>query len=566
MRADIRPQITFAVFSLLVLVGLIVPVVAADNDLTTEIIRDKIEQIRFFEEVKLGDASIASTKVLPEIYEQQNFQIIWTDSDAIFQLLDAVKRIKEDGLNPQDYHLKELLLYHNAIQAIGRSDPWLSADFDILLTDSFIRLAYHLYFGKVDPTVLHPGWNLSRQFDSRNPSQVILEIILAGSIKSTIESLKPNYPVYRRMKSALAKYRNIQSKGGWTPIPKGDSLSLGDRDPRIVPLRQRLALTDNVPAENDDPEYFDEALEKAVKRFQTREELDPDGVVERSTLAELNYPVEGRIDQIRANLERMRWFLHDLPEQFVVVDIAGFSVNYYDRNQMIWQARAQVGDPYTETPCFKAKLQYMVVNPSWTVPPGVAKRVFLPMMRENPDNLNQTDLKIIDRKGKFVNPDNINWERYAKRAFPYRFYQQPGPTNPLGQIKFICPNPFYVYLHDTPEIENFTKSWRAFSAGCIRVEKPMEFAMQLLGDNSKWSLEKLKKLVESGKTRTIFLPRKIPVMFLYITVLAEQNGMTYFRDDLYGRDEAIIDGLNSPFEFKKKIEDRSSAQTGGRPK
>ena len=557
MQADIRIRIIHHVISLVILACLITPVVKADNDLTTEIIRDKIEQIRFFEKVKLGNASIASTKVLPEIYERQNFQLIWTDADAILQLLGAVKSIEDDGLSPQDYHFKELLFYHNAILSIGNNDPWLSSDFDILLTDSFIRLAYHLYFGKVDPAALHPGWNLSRQIDSRNPAQIILETILAGTIKSTIDSLKPKYPVYRRLKAALALYRNIQSDGGWKPISKGDVLAMGDRDPRVVQLRQRLALTDDVPAANDDPEFFDETLEKAVKRFQTREELDPDGVVDRPTLAELNYPVEGRIDQIRANLERMRWFLHNLPEKFVVVDIAGFFIKFYERKQMIWQARAQVGEPYTETPCFKAEIRYMVVNPSWTVPPGIAKRVFLPMLRENPDNLDQTNLKIIDSKGRFVNPDNINWQRYAKRAFPYRFYQQPGPDNPLGRIKFICPNPFYIYLHDTPETENFSESWRAFSAGCIRVEKPLEFALQLLGENSQWNPEKLKEIVGSGKTRTIFLPHRIPVMFLYVTVLAEQNGMIYFRDDLYGRDEDIINGLNSPFEFKKNggIED-----------
>ena len=524
-----------------------------EDELITEIIRDKIEQIRFFEEVKLGEAAIASTRVLPEIYEQQNFRLIWTDSDAILQLLDALRNIADDGLSAQDYHFKELSLYHRAIQAVGKNDPWLSADFDILLTDSFIRLAYHLYFGKVDPATLNPGWNLSRRLESRNPAQMILQIIQAGSIKSTIETLKPDYPVYRRLKSALAKYRSIQAKGGWTPIPEDAVLKKGDRGPRIILLRKRLALTDEATAVSDDPELFDAALEIAVKRFQTREEIDPDGIVGRPTLIELNYPVEWRIDQIRANLERMRWFLHDLPDRFVVVDIAGYLINYYQGNQSIWQARTQVGDPFTQTPCFKAKIQYMVLNPTWTVPPGIAKREYLPAMRENSNYLDQNNLKIIDSKGKFVDPAGINWERYAKRNFPYKFFQPPGPTNPLGRIKFICPNPNYIFLHDTPETEKYGESWRAFSAGCIRVESPLEFAALLLGGQSGWSLEKIKKSVESGKTRTIFLPRKIPVMFLYITVLAQEDGMIFFRDDIYGRDEAVIEGLNAPFEFSQSV-------------
>ena len=551
MTTEIPPRIIASVIFMLILFKLIAPAVEAEDGLTNEIIRDKIEQIRSFEEVKLGDASIASANVLPEIYENQNFRPLWAGSDVIVQLLDVVRNIKDDGLNPEDYHLKELLLYHNAIRAIGNNDPWLSADFDILLTDSFIRLAYHLYFGKVDPTTLNPGWNLTRHLKDRNPALIILEIIQAGSIGSTIDSLKPKNPEYLLLKSALAKYRKIQKKGGWSHIPEGDVLRRGDRNPRIALIRKRLALTDEMPAGIDDPEFFDETLERAVKRFQTRQEIDPDGAVDRPTLMELNYPVEWRIDQIRANLERMRWFLHDLPEQFVVADIAGFTISYYDRNRLIWKARAQVGDPFTQTPCFKADIKYMVLNPSWTIPPEIAKREYLPMLRDNPDYLNQAGLKIVDKKGKPVNPDNINWSRYANRAFPFKFYQQPGPTNPLGRIKFICPNPFYVYLHDTPEKERFSESWRAFSHGCIRVDKPIEFAELLMGNNALWGLEKIKKIVASGKTQTIFLPRKIPVMFLYVTVLAEQNGMIHFRDDLYGRDEAIIKGLNAPFEFKK---------------
>ena len=536
---------------LLILFGLMVNTGNAQEDLIVEIIRDKIEQIRYFQEVKLGDASIASRKVLPQIYEQQNFQPVWQNRGAITELLEAVGSIGEDGLDPRDYHYKELQQYRNAIRVSDNTDPWLISDFDILLTDSFIRLAYHLFFGKVDPTTLHPGWNLSRNLGSRNPSRAILEIIRAGDIRATLDSIKPEHPAYLHLKSALAKYRKVQSLGGWEPIPEGGALKKGDRDPRIAFLRKRLALTDGAPVGSGDPELFDDHLEIAVKRFQTREEIEADGVVGRPTLSELNNPVEERIHQIRANLERMRWFLHDLPEKFVVVDIAGFQVEYYEQEQIVWKTRAQVGDPYTETPCFKAEIKYMVLNPSWTVPPGIAKRVYLPMMRENPEQLMQTGLKIINSKGKPIDPDGIDWERYANRAFPYRFYQIPGPTNPLGQIKFICPNPFYVFLHDTPETEKFDETWRAFSAGCIRVEKPFEFALQLLGDHDQWPIERIKKIIDSGKPRTIFLPRRIPVMFLYITVIAEPGGMIIFRDDLYGRDKAVIDGLKVPFKFKK---------------
>ena len=521
--------------------------VQANNDLITEIIQDKIEQLRSFKEVKFGDAAIASYDLMPELYERRGFKIAWTNYDAMAQLLEVVQDIAAEGLEPQDYHLRELTFYHRALQAFGEPDPWLLADFDILLTDSFIRLIYHLSFGKVDPITLHPGWNLSRPIHYRDPAREIEEIIVSGNIKSTIESLLPQNPVYSRLKSALTKYRKIQSRGGWKSIPSGNIMVKGDRDPRVAVLRQRLELTDGIPPENGDPEYFDETLEKAVKRFQTREELEPDGVVGRPTIRELNEPVTVPIAQIRANLERMRWFLHDLPDTYVMIDIAGFAVNYIQDGRLTWKARAQVGDPYTETPCFKANIKYVVLNPSWTVPPGIVKRELLPQLRKNPNHLKKVNLKVIDKKGITVNSDAIDWKKYTYRTLPYKFQQYPGPTNPLGRIKFICPNPFYVYLHDTPETEAFEETWRAFSHGCIRVEKPLELAELLLNNKSKMGLKQLEKIVALKKSRTIFLPRPVPAMFLYVTVLAEPDEMIYFRDDVYGRDEAVIKGLNEPF-------------------
>ena len=493
---------------------------------------------------------------MPDLYERRGFKLVWTNPDTVVQLLDVIQGIEDDGLEPKDYHLKELLFYHRALQAIGEPEPWLLSDFDILLTDGFIRLAYHLYFGKVDPVTLHPGWNLSRPIRYRNPAREIEEIIKAGTIKSTIESLLPQHPDYTRLKSAFAKYREIQLKGGWKTIPGGVIMAKGLRDPRVAVLRQRLALTDEIPSVSKDPEYFDEKLENAVKRFQIREELDPDGVVGRPTLRELNEPVKVRLDQIRANLERARWFLHDLPDTYVIVDIAGFVVTYIHENRLVWKARAQVGDPYTETPCFKADIKYLVLNPTWTVPPGIVKNELLPQLHKNPDHLNQVNLKVIDKKGRIVNPKTINWKKYSYRTLPFKFRQNPGPTNPLGRIKIICPNPFYIYLHDTPETEYFNETWRAFSHGCIRVEKPLELAELLLNNKPNMNLKQLEKIVASKKSRTIFLPRPIPAMFVYITVLAESDGMVHFRDDVYGRDAAVIKGLKEPFNSEVYLRDK----------
>jgi len=268
-------------------------------------------------------------------------------------------------------------------------------------------------------------------------------------------------------------------------------------------------------------------------------------VVGKGTLAALNVPVEGRIDQIRVNLERARWVLHDLPEEFVLVDIAGFNVRYIRNGRIIWDARAVVGRPFRKTPVFKSRITYLEMNPTWTVPPTILRKDVLPAIKQDIGYLQEQNMRVIDYDRNVIDPATIDWQRYSGRDFPYLIRQDPGPRNALGRIKFMFPNEHLVYLHDTPSKSLFERTERAFSSGCIRIEHPFRFAELLLDDPAHWNRDAVIKAIESGETREVSLPRPVTVILLYWTVASEANGDVTFKQDIYERDAAVLAGLNS---------------------
>jgi murein L,D-transpeptidase YcbB/YkuD len=279
-----------------------------------------------------------------------------------------------------------------------------------------------------------------------------------------------------------------------------------------------------------------------VRRFQERHGLTPDGVVGRATSAALNVGVRERIEQIRANLERARWVTGDLREEFLVVNIAGFRLYLVRGGEVVWRTRVQVGRPYRRTPVFKAQLSYLVFNPTWTVPPTIFREDLLPEIRRDAAVLAERNIDVLDAAGSLVDPFSIDWRA---RSLPYRLVQRPGRTNALGRVKFMFPNEHQVYLHDTPSRDLFERESRAFSSGCIRVEDPMTLALELLGPG--WDPARIERLVETGRTETVFLDEPMDLLLLYWTTEVDAAGRVYFWPDLYERDPAVIAGLAQPF-------------------
>jgi murein L,D-transpeptidase YcbB/YkuD len=315
-------------------------------------------------------------------------------------------------------------------------------------------------------------------------------------------------------------------------------------DNTAVPaLRARLAATGDLdPAAAPDAGVFGAALEAAVKRFQARHGLAVDGIVGRKTYRALNVPVAARIRQIAVNMERWRWLPADLGERSVRVNIAGFTVDVIRHGETVLSMRAVVGTPYRKTPVFTGRMTYIDVNPTWTVPPTILKTDILPELRADPGYLAEHDMTLYagwQADSPVVDPETIDWSTVSADAFPYRIVQAPGPTNPLGRVKFMFPNRHHVYLHDTPKRGLFEKNVRTFSSGCIRVERPVALAAELLDGVPGWSRARIADLMAAGTRKRVRLPDPWPVHVTYTTVWRAADGTIQFRNDIYGRDKRL---------------------------
>jgi murein L,D-transpeptidase YcbB/YkuD len=291
------------------------------------------------------------------------------------------------------------------------------------------------------------------------------------------------------------------------------------------------------------------ALESSVRSFQARHGLDVDGIVGPGTLRALNVTVEQRIDQIRVNLERARWVLDNLEEDFVIVNIAGFRVYLVRNNEEAWSTRAVVGRTYRKTPVFRSTMRYLVFNPDWTVPYSIATKDILPAVQRDPGYLAAGNYIVKDRDGDVVDPAAIDWASLRAGNFPYTLVQRPGAKNALGEIKFMFPNEHAVYLHDTPGKGLFDRAARTFSSGCVRVEYPFKLAELLLEANGIDAAD-IAELRSSRQTRSVFLKQPIPVLLLYWTAEIGNDGRIHFYEDVYDRDGPVLDALNSAYQVE----------------
>ena len=278
-------------------------------------------------------------------------------------------------------------------------------------------------------------------------------------------------------------------------------------------------------------EVFDAALERGLQRFQERHGLDADGAVGTSTLTALNVPAEARVRQIELNMERWRWLPQTLGERYILVNIANFALDVVERGRSVLAMRVVVGKPARRTPFFSADMTYLVLNPHWHVPPTIAIQDKLPLIRRDPGYVARQNFKLF-RHGEGgvtrVDPMSVDWSSVSARNFPYQLRQDPGPRNALGRVKFMFPNPYHVYLHDTPARELFAKTERAFSSGCIRLEKPIELAEYLLRDDPQWSRQKIVASRREGPSRLCICLTRIPVHLLYWTAWANEDGNCTF--------------------------------------
>ena len=532
---------------LLCLMCIAVPA-SAQDDSVSEAIALEIEQLTSSGQLKTRGVEVASGEFLVDVYARNQFQPAWTRLEQVAELLEAIKAVETDGLNPADYHVEQV---QAGYQLLRSGEPVAAddrAELDLLFTDSLIRLGYHERFGKVNPYTLDPEWNFRRGANDIDAAEETLAAINSTSLLASLRTQFPRGPFYERLRKGLARYRQIMANGGWPEFPDGPTLRPGAQDERVAVLAQRLAITGDLPTGGFVPgdDVYGELLEAGVRHFQRRHGLDADGIIGPSTARALNVSVEDRVRQLKVNLERTRWVFDDISDDFILVNIAGFAAYVVRDGKVVWQTRVQVGKPFHKTPVFRDEMKYVVFNPTWTVPYSIATRDILPNAQANPGYIAERNFDVRNRNGDLVDPGSVDWSQLSRGNFPYTLVQRPGPDNALGRVKFMFPNEHAVYLHDTPSKHLFGRAERAFSAGCIRVENPFEFAEILLGRDG-WTQERFKAVLDSGDTKTAFLSEPLPVLLLYWTAQVDEDGVVQFFHDIYDRDQPVADALSARF-------------------
>ncbi|MEX2527933.1 MAG: L,D-transpeptidase family protein [Gemmatimonadota bacterium] len=477
-----------------------------------------------------GDTLHVSAATL-EFYRARAWQSAWVGRKRLRKegsaLHQVVGRAWEDGLPPERYRHDVALGVLSRVQ--GKGDPPLSdsmvilhmAHLDVLLTEGFNRLARDLALGMLDPE--EAGLDQRIQGDEP-PGRMLLSRVTAGEKPADlVQELRPSMPQYQRMRTALVAYHEADLRGDWPQVKADSTLQRNDRGESVAQLRQRLSQgLDPQEAElarvgASDPTFFDAELERAVQRFQGRHAIEADGVVGTATFKELNHTITEWIAELRFNLDRWRWLPHSLGDRYVLVNIAGFEMEVVDEGRIIEAMNVVVGQLDLATPLFADSIRHVVVNPYWNVPDGIMERTIRPAIAADPDYLVKHDMEYFDG----------------------RVRQRPGPQNSLGRFKFIFPNEFDVYLHDTPDGHLFARTERAFSSGCVRIERPQDFARLLLELQSGQNPDSLDALLATGRETWLKLDRPLPVFLLYFTAWAQEDGTVRFHHDVYGRTEAM---------------------------
>ena len=536
------------------IVGLISLIVFAPQDAHPQVpgdnaIRLIVEQARQKPDLRLRGARLLQPAAVAKFFETRAFTSAWPLPKAAQELVKAIRAVEDDGLDPDDYHLAVLTA---TIDTHAKAaTPEIAAELQVLMTDAAAAVIDHVRYGRVRPAALDRRWNVDPRLGAPPLDVTLDQLARSSTIDGGIAALKPNHFIYTGLKQAFARLRALAQAGGWPTVPAGASLKPGMIDPRIVAVRKRLVVTGELPAgaRLDDPTYGPD-LETAVKNFQAHHRLTDDGAIGRGTVEAMNVPAETRASQLRVNLERARWVVGGLRDSFVLVNLPAFKAYVIRDRKNVWEARTQIGREARKTPTFRADMKYLVLNPDWTVPPTILAQDVLAGMKKGQNTIARKKLTILDDRGRAVDPASIDWQAATPRSFRYTLRQPPGADNALGRVKFIFPNEYAIFLHDTPSQELFAADQRTFSSGCIRVANALDLARVLLeGQKTRpdgWNADRISTTIAAGEPQTVFLQEPLPVLIVYWTASIGAGGDLRFARDVYGLDPPVLRALDAP--------------------
>lgn len=470
-------------------------------------------------------------------YEERDYEPLWIRNgkatNAAKEIVFALLNAHEDGLIPSRYTADQIFPKLQQDAEVGL------ADFEVSLSYAVTLYGQHLRSGRVSPNDVNRELIL---YPKEIAAHALLQRVAdAADPMDALRGFAPGTDRYDRMKNHLMHLIVVRATGGWTSVPEGQALKPGMRDPRVPDLRQRLIESGDLEEGAHTGDVYDDVLVEALERFQFRMGLETDGVVGPATLEQLNTTVDQRIRQVELNLERRRWMQADFGETYIFVNLADQVVKYVQDEKTVHAAVTQVGKPYHRTPVFTDEMEYLEFNPYWNVPYSIATKEYLPKLKANPYALASQNIHVL-ANGKRIDPGGVAWSRYSGSSFPFRLRQEPGPKNALGRVKFMFPNQFNIYIHDTPSKSNFDRASRYFSHGCIRVEDPLKLAEVILQAQGM-SRPEIDAIVNSGKRRVVRLETPLPVHVVYLTAWVNKDGSVHYRRDVYGRDEILSAAL-----------------------
>jgi murein L,D-transpeptidase YcbB/YkuD len=472
---------------------------------------------------------------LQAFYQQRGSHAAWASPVQLERLASQLEQLADDGLNPDNYQLQHIRQLVSQPAAAGAQADCR----DMLVSQAYLQALHDLSRGRLQQGKIEPLWHSElTPAPSAMPTLSQSQLTLAD-LGQAFNEARPSSSQYRQLRLSYARVRQSELPN-WPKIASGPLLKAGMQDPRIPALDERLVSEGYLPASavNPDDTQYNSQRVAAMEKFQRRHGLQADGIIGAGTLAELNVSAAQRRDQLRINLERWRWISPDIEAESLLVDIDGGYLSYYRDRALVWKTRTQVGRAQRQTPSLKSMLTRLTLNPTWTVPPTILKKDKLPAIRADSNFLAEHQLRVLDFEGNELDPADIDWQRPGG----IMLRQDAGPNNPLGQMALRFPNPFSVYLHDTPSQALFAKAPRTFSSGCVRVEDVYQVLDMLLTPAEK---QRVDELLASGRTFEYKLPRRVPIIMAYWTAEADDKGQPLYRPDIYGHDERLVAALNA---------------------
>ncbi|MGC9351255.1 MAG: L,D-transpeptidase family protein [Sulfurovum sp.] len=502
-----------------------------------------------------------SERFLQELYTQLYFVPVWTTEDSLSSLSDALfEKIRRDRTLESSSTLKQesLALEAEAGALYARdADLQEKVDLEFRISRLYRRYAEYALYGSINwgafeaqlfnlkAEGIHAGWVPYKP--QTDPVTLLQEAILEGSLDAAFEGAEPKSYRYGALKQKLIAYLKLRDAGEWEPIPYREAIKRGKSDETVPLIRERLRMLGDYKGCDEETLRYDGCMEASVTAFQKRHGLESDGVVGKQTMQALNIPLQARIDTIRLNLDRIKWLIPRCTTRHIIVNIPAFMVSIEDSGLLNRQMKVVIGKRRNPTPVFSDIVETVVLNPNWNVPKSIIQKEMIPKLLRNPGAMRRDGIHIYTgwgRDARRISGGSVNWANYRyTKNLPFRFVQPPGYDNALGKVKFLFPNRFSVYMHDTPAKSLFKRTSRAFSHGCIRLEQPLEMLRFFADLNANLDYDKAQRRLKGKRNEHIQLQLQVPVDIVYLTAFVDYNGTLQFRPDIYRYDRMQLETL-----------------------